>query len=174
MAVSGSPAIPTLDEFEAVLARHDSATLALEEWCAVHAIADTGEIRARQVPAPNAGQPAELGQRLNLAPGETVAMRHVELACGPIVLSVAWNWYVPARLAPAMNQALERTDAPFGKVVAPLRFRRVALANIAGRGENCPVGTISTHRAMLVQPDGRPFAYLVECYTAANLLPSAR
>jgi len=86
-----------------------------------------------------------------------------------MTLSVAWNWYVPARLSPAMNATLRDGDVPFGKVVAPLGFRRVSLPTITGRGENCPAGTISTHRARLVLPDGRALAYVVECYTAANL-----
>lgn len=86
------------------------------------------------------------------------------------MLSVAWNWYVPARLTPAMNETLRATDTPFGKVVAPLRFRREALSSVAGAAENCPAGTVSTHRARLMLPDGRPLAYLIECYTAANMV----
>lgn len=160
---------PSLDQFEAVLRRHDSATLALEEWCAARGIADPVRVTAHNLRAPGKDPQETIRKQLRLAPDETVAMRNVQLTCGQTVLSVAWNWYVPSRLTPQMNEALRSTDTPFGKVVAPLRFRREPLETIRGRAENCPEGTISTHRAMLMLPDGRPLAYLIECYTAANL-----
>ncbi|MEJ2458933.1 MAG: hypothetical protein P8Y58_12650 [Novosphingobium sp.] len=160
---------PTLEAFEAALRRHDSATLALEEWCATRGIADPARITARSISAASNDPPRSMRNRLQLSRGETFAMRNVRLACGQTVLSVAWNWYVPSRLTPEMNKALARSDTPFGKVVAPLRFRRQPLETMRGRAENCPEDTISTHRAMLILPDGRPLAYLIECYTAANL-----
>jgi hypothetical protein len=172
----GALPAPTLEAFEAVLRRHDSATLALEEWCALRGIADPARITARTVSATsndatsNDGA-AKMRDRLALGSDETFALRHVQLSCGGKVLSVAWNWFVPARLTMDMKDALRLSDAPFGKVVAPLRFRRQPLSTVAGPAENCPADTISTHRAMLVLPDGRPLAYLVECYTAANLDP---
>ena len=165
-AMSGQP---TLDEFEAVLRRHDSATLALEEWCASRGIADPARITAQSVSAAGNDPPRPMRSKLDLDPGETFAMRNVELRCGQTVLSVAWNWYVPSRLTPEMNATLRGSDTPFGKVVAPLRFRRQPLETVPGRAENCPEGTISTHLAMLVLPDSRPLAYLIKCYTAANL-----
>ena len=164
-----APAAPTLDEFEAVLQRYDSATRALEEWCARRGIADPAVIRAETIETPGSEQPEAIARQLQLGAGEVPAMRNVRLSCGQTVLSVAWNWYVPARLTPEMNAALRHTDTPFGKVVSPLRFRRQPLEIIRGQAENCPVETISTHRAMLVLPDGRPLAYLIECYTPANL-----
>ncbi len=63
---------------------------------------------------------AEQRARLGLGPDEQVRYRHVRLACGDRVLSEADNWYVPARLTPEMNAALEGSDAPFGRVVRPL------------------------------------------------------
>ncbi|WP_103098343.1 hypothetical protein [Novosphingobium guangzhouense] len=172
MASATSPAMPapTLEEFEAVLRRHDSATLALEEWCALRGFAEPARVTAETLPPVRDGMPAaDIRARLALVGEETVAMRHVRLSCGRHVLSEAWNWYVPARLSAAMNDALASSDTPFGKVVAPLHFRRKPLATLAGPAQNCPPETISTHQAMLVLPDGRPLAYLVECYTAANL-----
>jgi hypothetical protein len=165
---------PTLDEFEAVLRRHDSATLALEEWCAARGIADPARIEAQGVGAPRDHLPPSIRRTLDLGPGEAFAMRNVTLSCDKVVLSIAWNWYVPSRLTQEMNAALRESKTPFGKVVAPLRFRRQPLETVAGRAENCPDGTISTHRAMLVLPDGRPLAYLIECYTAANLTGGRR
>jgi hypothetical protein len=169
MAGAVTAPLPTLDEFEAALRRHDSATLALEEWCAARGIADPARIEAHTVGPSSNDRPRSIRRKLDLDPGETFAMRNVRLNCGQSVLSVAWNWYVPSRLTPEMNAALHDSKTPFGKVVAPLRFRRRPLATVPGRAENCPDGTISTHRAMLILPDGRPLAYLIECYTAANL-----
>lgn len=166
---------PTLEEFEQVLRRHDSATLALEEWCALRGMADPARVTARTVTqtikVDSDAAELPIRQRLALDPGETMAMRHVQLTCGSTVLSVAWNWFVPDRLNADMKEALRLSDAPFGKVVAPLGFRRRPLSTVAGPADHCPADTISTHRAMLVLPDGRPLAYLVECYTAANLAP---
>jgi hypothetical protein len=168
-------AAPTLEEFEAVLRRHDSATLALEEWCAFRGMADPARVTARTVTQTMKveGEAAVLPIRdsLGLGPDEAMAMRHVQLSCGSNVLSVAWNWFIPDRLTREMKDALLLSDAPFGKVVAPLNFRRLALSTAAGPADNCPADTISTHRAMLSLPDGRPLAYLVECYTSANLAP---
>jgi hypothetical protein len=49
----------------------------------------------------------------------------VQLWCGDRLLSEADNWYVPSRLTPAMNTALETTDTPFGKAVQELKpYRR--------------------------------------------------
>jgi hypothetical protein len=163
---------PTIEAFEAVLRRHESATLALEEWCAARGVADPAQITARSFGAAKVDPPEDVRQQLALDAGEPLAMRNVQLVCGQTVLSIAWNWYVPSRLTPAMNEALGQSDIPFGKVVAPLGFRRMPLETVHGQAENCPEQTISTHRAMLILPDGRPLAYLIECYTAANLAGS--
>ncbi len=85
------------------------------------------------------------------------------------MLSVAHNWYVPARLTPEMNRTLETSDTPFGKVVAPLGFRRERLGSQRGRTAECPVGTVLSHRAVLKLADGRAISLVVECYTLANL-----
>lgn len=158
-----------LDAFEATLARRDSATLALEDWCAAQRIAEPAVIHAQTLASSRPPSSRRALRHLGVSRDEPLALRNVHLSCGETVLSIAWNWYVPARLTPAMNEALRSSDTPFGKVVAPLHFRREPLATTAGAGENCPAGTISTHQARLVLPDGSPLAYLIECYTAANL-----
>jgi hypothetical protein len=158
-----------LDAFEATLARRDSATLALEDWCAAQRIAEPAVIRAHTLASSRPPSSRRALRHLGVSRNEPLALRNVHLSCGETVLSIAWNWYVPARLTSAMNEALRSSDTPFGKVVAPLHFRREPLATTAGAGEHCPAGTISTHQARLVLPDGRPLAYLIECYTAANL-----
>lgn len=174
--IPAAPALTaqTLEEFETVLRRHDSATLALEEWCALRGMADPARVTAQtitQTMKVESDAAPGMRERLAIGSGGALAMRHVQLSCGPAVLSVAWNWFVPDRLTEDMKDALRLSDAPFGKVVAPLGFRRRPLSTVAGPADNCPADTISTHRAMLVLPDGRPLAYLVECYTAANLAP---
>lgn len=160
---------PTIEAFEATLRRHDSATLALEEWCAARRFADPARVTAHDVQTTGKQPAADVRERLKATPDDAIAMRHVELRCGTTVLSRAWNWFVPARLTAEMRLTLEASDTPFGKVVAPLHFRRQPLETVRGRAAHCPEGTISTHRAMLILPDGSPLAYLIECYTAANL-----
>lgn len=158
-----------LPQFEAALAEQDSATAALEKWCAVRGIADPPAIKAQSA----GGEPLPLGKRhrqaLEISDREPAAYRHVRLSCGGKVLSEAHNWYVPARLTPEMNRTLETTDMPFGKVVAPLRFTRERVASGRGGAQACPIDTVLHHQAVLRLPNGRPIATLIECYSAQNL-----
>lgn len=162
------PRRAALAEFESTLAAQDSATAALTQWCAVRGLADPARISAAQVPG-LAALPAGLHRRLDIAPGAVPGYRHVRLSCGGRVLSDAHNWYVPQRLTPAMNEVLRTTDTPFGKVAAPLGFRRERLDSQRGRAQGCPKGTILSHRALLRLADGQPLALVVECYTSTNL-----
>lgn len=155
----GGCASPQLPHFQAVLAANDSATAALGQWCAVHGIADPPVIRAQADRA-----------ALGISPQEPVGYRHVQLFCGKTVLSVAHNWYVPKRLESHMNHTLQTTDVPFGKVVAPLKFRRERRAEQRGGMAGCPAQTILSHRAILRLPDGNPISLVVECYTRSNLV----
>ena len=159
-------AAASLAEFEATLAAQDSATAALRQWCELRHIAAPANIRATRVGGSQAIAPADLRRRLKVRRHETLAFRHVRLTCGQTVMSEAYNWYVPSRLTPAMNAALDTSDTPFGTVAAPLRFRRQRLGSERAR---CLQGTILAHRARLMLPGGRPLAMLVECYTPANL-----
>lgn len=158
-----------LPRFEKVLAAQDSATAALGQWCGTRGIAQPPTIRALADRA--ARRPASPAVRaaLGVSRDELVAYRHVRLACGDTVLSVAHNWYVPARLTPEMNTLLETTDTPFGKVVAPLGFRRDRLAQKRGRAAECPEDTVLSHRAVLRVADDSAISLVVECYTSANL-----
>jgi hypothetical protein len=74
--------------------------------------------------APRGGATAEQRKRLNIGADEPVIYRRVDLACGDHVLSQADNWYVPSRLQPAMEKALETSDIPFGRAILPLHPRR--------------------------------------------------
>ncbi len=93
----------------------------------------------------------------------------MRLSCGGKVLSIAHNWYVPARLTPEMNRILDSTDTPFGRVAASLRFTRQPLADSRARLPECPPGTILAHRARVLLAGGQPLSLLVECYTRGNL-----
>lgn len=155
--------------FETALARQDSATAALQDWCARHRIANPARISARQVKGADVAPPPTLATILALSAQEQPGYRHVQLNCGNSTLSEAHNWYVPSRLTAEMNQALAQTDVPFGKITAPLGYRRERLSETRGPAAPCPADTILSHRARLLLPDGQPLALVVECYTRANL-----
>jgi chorismate-pyruvate lyase len=154
--------------FEATLAAHDSATAALENWCEAEQLAKPALVTARKV-SKSAKPPKGLRRLLDVTAQEPVHYRHVILSCGHRPLSVAHNWFVPARLGPEMERQLTQTDTPFGKVTAPLAFRREPLETLFDPPPECPADTVSAHRALLRLPDGRPLAYVIECYTPANL-----
>lgn len=168
LASCTTPQPALLDRFEATLAAQDSATAALEQWCAERGIAVPARILAQ--PAGGAAEPSQESlDLLEAKPNVPVGYRHVRLTCGGQVLSDAHNWYMPSRLTTEMNHALETSDAPFGKVVSPLGFTRERLGGERGASRDCPGDTILSHRALLRLPDGRPISLVIECYTPANL-----
>jgi len=160
---------PDLPRFESMLAANDSATAALGQWCKAQNIAQPPVIRAMADRAAQLAPKPAIRAALGVSSDAQVAYRHVRLACGEKVLSVAHNWYVSGRLTPEMNHTLQTTDTPFGRVVTPLGFRRERLAAERGRAAQCPEGTILSHRAVLRLADGRAISLVIECYTAANL-----
>lgn len=151
-----------------------SATAVLENWCAVHHLADEAKIVAEPVAdAPAKTPTAEQRQRLGVGPDEPLKYRHVRLRCGGRVLSEADNFYVPSRLTPEMNRALETTDTPFGKVVKPLKpFRRTfaaqtlwSAAKAGGDAPNLPIPQkLFEHRAVLYTSENLPFSEVDEVY----------
>jgi hypothetical protein len=155
--------------FEANLAAHVSATAALQLWCDQRGIAPGAEIVAEFVSGADAVPPADLRATLGVVAEEPLGYRHVRLVCGSKVLSEAHNWYVPARLTAEMNRELATSKVPFGRVAQALNFTREPLASTRRGDPGCPVGAISTHRALLRLPEGQPLALVVECYTQANL-----
>lgn len=159
----------SLAGLKATLAREDSATVALGEWCAARGIASPPTIVARPVLGDPAPEPADARALLAATPEETLGYRHVRLMCGDAVLSEAHNWYVRARMTAAMNHTLDTSETPFGRAVADLHFTRQRLSETRGASVDCPKGTILSHRAVLRDARGRPFSLVVECYTAANL-----
>lgn len=168
LALAGC-ATGNLPRFEQALAANDSATTALGQWCGSQGIAQPPTIRALADRTANVAASPAIRMMLGVSASEPVAYRHVRLACGGTVLSVAHNWYVPARLTAEMNGMLETSDTPFGKVVTPLGFRRERLESRRGRMAECPTGTVLSHRAVLRVGDGQAISLVVECYTRANL-----
>jgi hypothetical protein len=176
-------ALALLQTLNAELLSHDSATLTLEHWCAVHALASPPRIVAERVTGMDRLPTVEQRMELGVTPTEPIRYRRVKLRCGAVVLSEADNWYVPGRLTAEMNALLDTTDAPFGKVVQALHFRRHTLSStllwsplpenwemhqstMVRNTESLQVPEhLLEHRAVLALPDGTPFSEVVETYT---------
>ena len=171
---------------DAALLASSSATRTLEAWCRDHHLDPAGVITAEAVRADPKPITAEQRQRLAIKQEEPVRYRRARLKCGAVVLSNADNWYVPSRLTPAMNAALDATDMPFGKVVAPLGVSRRTVSAmvlwdpLAGSQWEArrpagpmtapaPAADILQHRADVLDRDGRPISEVVETYTGAAL-----
>jgi len=152
-----------------VLAANDSATAGLQQWCSARGIATPATIVAESDRSEREEASPAIRAALGVGVQEPLAYRHVRLRCGDAVLSDAKNWYVPARLTPAMNTALETTRTPFGTVVRPLGFHRERLESLRGRAAECPAGTVLSHQAVLRLGDGRGISFVAECYTRGNL-----
>lgn len=168
-----------LQSLESALLSHASATLVLDEWCARHHLAGPGEkVVAERVAGRAKPATAKMRVLLRVGAGEPIRYRRVRLRCGARILSEADNWYVPARLSPAMNRQLDTTDISFGRVAQPLRFQRHTLSSRllwapspsdrSGPTLAIPDKLIE-QRAVLSLPDGTPFSAVVETYTSAIL-----
>lgn len=148
-----------VERLHAELLAATSATAVLQRRCAdpIRAVVDRA---ATGAPTP------EQRARLKVGADAPVAYRRVALMCGDAVLSEAENWYVPARLTPAMNAALAG-DTPFGAAIRPLGPRRQVLDVAEVRPPY-----ILRHHALVVDAGGVPLAEVVERYTPqAGALP---
>ncbi|MEO5558329.1 MAG: hypothetical protein ABIR10_01495 [Dokdonella sp.] len=195
--VSGCAIAPTAPQHDDLLARtqvlalvqtlnanllsHHSATLTLERWCESHHLAEPAKIVARRMHGEAKPIPEDLRVRLAIDANEPIGYRHVQLMCGRHVLSEADNWYIPARLTSEMNQRLDGSDEPFGKVVRALRFqRRTLTADLLW--SPLPFGwemkhgspaqdslripyVLLRHLAILTTSTQLPFSAVVETYT---------
>ncbi|HYK06122.1 MAG TPA: hypothetical protein VE974_30545 [Thermoanaerobaculia bacterium] len=178
-----------LQSLNAEILAASSATRTLEQWCGDHEMADEPKIVARRVEGVRKEPSAEQLQRLDVRDASEVQYRRVELRCGTRVLSEADNWYVPARLTPEMNAALETTETPFGKAVQPLRPYRRTIA-VTMLWTPLPRGweqerrsrlrfrqrwalelpkEVFQHRAVLYTAEHLPFSEVVETYQAEVL-----
>lgn len=186
-ATSRLEALALLETLNADLLGHASATLTLERWCGSHGLASPPTVTAARVPEAEVPADEAVRARLGVDAAEPVRHRHVRLSCGGHVVSEADNYYLPARLTPEMNRALDATDTAFGRAVAALHFlRRTEAAELLWRplpegwegAEALPPPSpgglavpreVLRHRAVLVLPDGTPFSALVETYTGEVL-----
>jgi hypothetical protein len=178
-------ALALIETLNAQILASSSATLTLESWCRVHGLATPAQVIARRQSGPEQAPSEQQRQELQVDAREPVGFRRVELLCGDVLLSVADNWYVPARLSPAMNALLETTQTPFGKVVLPLMPHRETLADtllwsplppgweLAGAaqrsapsaGANLEMPPVLFEiRAILYTPDHQALAEVVEDY----------
>lgn len=187
--LSRTQALAELQTLNADLLSHSSATLTLERWCGAHHLAAEAKIVAHRVQGADKPLPEGARAQLAIGPDEPVRYRRVQLACGDVVLSDADNWYVPGLLTAVMNQQLDSSDVPFGKVVQPLHFRRQTLSAEllwsplpAGWDSGAPLPPSSDkpltlpvhllqHRALLYTQDNQPFSLVIESYTANVLSP---
>jgi chorismate-pyruvate lyase len=182
--LSRTQALAELQTLNAQLLSHPSATLTLEQWCSAHHLAPDAKIVARRIHGEDKPLPDGARTLLGIGPDEPVRYRRVALSCGDVVLSDADNWYVPSRLTAAMNQQLDNSDVPFGKVVQALHFRRqtlsaellwsplpqgwdsgVSLPPPSGEPLTIPDHVLQ-HRAVLYTAENQPFSLVVESYTA--------
>ncbi len=163
-----------------------SATTTLEKWCADHKMSAEPKIVAKRLTGQDKEPSAQTRERLGVGASEPVAHRRVQLSCGGHVFSEADNWYVPSRLSEEMNRRLETTDAPFGKVVAPLQpFRRTIdmtmrwsplpegwelAAHPSREGRAAPLpNEIFSHTAIVYGQDQKPISEVHETYTRGIL-----
>lgn len=176
-------ALAVLQTLNADLLSHASATLTLERWCADHHLASPARVVAQRVYGVDKPLPAELRGALHVGAGEPVKYRRVLLSCGDRVLSEADNWYLSRQLTADMNNRLDHSDTPFGKVVQPLHFRRETLSAhllwsplpagwemtgavpASGNGTLVIPHRLLQHRAVLRTGDNQPFSVLIETYT---------
>jgi hypothetical protein len=176
---AGAETARVIETLRARLLAGPSATAVLEAWCAERGLSDDPRLVARRVAGADKPLSALQRQRLGLAADEPVRYRRVRLTCGAHVLSEADNWYVPARLTPEMNAALDTTEMPFGRVVRPLRPTR---SNLGLRMIWQPVGgqmpdpgdALFSVEAVLSTGDGVPFCEVAETYTGAVLAQGRR
>lgn len=164
-ATSRNDSFALLQTLNQQLLASSSATLTLERWCADHELADEPKIVAIRVRDAQKAPSGDQLQRLGVTSASELRYRHVELRCGEHVLSEADNWYVAARLTPEMNDALDTTDTPFGKVVRPLQPHRQTLAaKLLWTGRATMPRDVLEHRALLIDAQQQPFAEVVERY----------
>lgn len=171
-----------IETLNADLLASRSATETLTEWCTAHDMAKHPKISVhlrRGIVKPIT---AEQHRQLDIGPNEPIIYRRVDLTCGTHILSQADNWYVPSRLTPAMNAALQATDTPFGRVVGPLHPHRRTLSvkilwhPLPQDWDMAPPQAdhrkhalaipplLFEHRALVYAADGKPISEVDETY----------
>jgi hypothetical protein len=177
-------ALALMQSLNADILSSPSATLSLEKWCRDHKLAREPKIVARSIRNDVKVPTAEQRRRLQINDAEQVKYRKVQLRCGDKVLSEAENWYVPGRLTEEMNQLLDASETPFGKVIQPLGpYRQTFAAKLlwaplpegwelepprsapaaANRVLTIPAALFE-HHALLYSSEHKPFAEVYEVY----------
>jgi chorismate-pyruvate lyase len=137
-----------------------SATAVLQRRCTQPIRAVVNRVQKLATP--------EQRTHLEVDPAEPVVYRSVALKCGAVSLSVAENWYVPARLTPEMNAALAG-DAPFGAVIRPLAPSRRTLGIATQREDRSVAPYVVRQRALVLDGQGHPLSEVIENYTPVML-----
>lgn len=152
----------TWDSLTSDLAGRDSATATLQHYC-------PAPVEARKVTGKQESvTPAEETKirKILLDDTETrsseeqdIEMRHIQLVCGDIVFSDAFNFYLPSRLTPEARQKLADGHTPFGRAVGAQNFIRKPL-------DTEYTSDSMTNRAVLYRrEDNKPFSVVIERYT---------
>jgi chorismate-pyruvate lyase len=170
-------ALALMQTLSAELLASTSATLTLERWCQEHALAAPATIVAHRISGTEVAADDEQRRHLQVDATEPLRYRRVELRCGPHVLSIADNWYVPGRLTSGMNRLLDTSESPFGRVVLPLHPRRESLSALllwsplpqpGGRRVTKLLldvpPALFEHRAIVYSGDNLPIAEVHEVY----------
>lgn len=167
---SGTGAQQRLAELRQRLLDGASATATLEAWCREHGLAAAPLRALRALRVDRRCRPSHaVLEALRVQHEDEVAYRHVQLVCGTRRLSEADNWYVPARLTPAMQERLLGTDTPFGRVVAAMGFHRDTLSAQIHWPPAGDSGRVLQVQALLRDRQQRPFSYVIESYLAQVL-----
>ncbi|WP_144183903.1 hypothetical protein [Elioraea rosea] len=154
--LAGTIRVRSARALAAHLAAAPSVTSGLYAWCAALGIG-AGPIRvlARSGGAAPPALAAMLGEE-----AASAAFRRVVLGRGNIALAEADNLFLPARLPAAMRARLERTDEPFGAVIAPIApVRRTVTCET---DEGPMAGAVLVQTALLHAPDGTLIAAVAE------------
>ncbi len=163
---------------EVELLSHNSATLVLQDWCKSHGISVPSSLVAEPLEKSLKPPPKEVLAWLRATPETDIHHRRVALRCGPVVLSIADNWFRADALSPAMLNTLATTREPFGTVVKPLGFQRQLLHLrplwIPDRNLDVPTyplpALLFEISAVLKNQAGDPFSVVIERYTR-DVLP---
>lgn len=154
-----------VERLNAELLASPTATAVLERRCAALGLAVPPRLHAEVRRARVRASASPARTRLKVGKHEMLGYRRVRLMCGDVVLSEAINWYVVSRLGSEMNEALDGSDAPFGRVIMPLRpYRRTLSTWTVKAGQVPPGGDVVRHRALVFDDAGRILAEVIERY----------
>lgn len=156
---------PRAAALDARLLAAPSATRVLADWCAEQGLANPPRIRAEVDRGADVAPTAAQRAALQIGPTEPIRYRRVSLRCGAVEMSRAENWYVPSRLPAEVDALLRAGDTPFGTAIAGLGPSRRTFDSRRLHGG----GNVLRHRALVLDRDGRPLAFVVETYRRTAL-----